>query len=82
MCAAEGDKIRILPNLPGKMVNTTGCGDACMAALVWSWIEDMDLKSSALAGLAAASIAMETKETINSAMSATAVMSRMNMYKG
>ena len=80
--AADREQQLWLPNLPGNMVNTTGCGDACMAALVWSWIEEMDLKNSALAGLAAASIAMETKETINSAMSAPAVMSRMNMYKG
>ena len=67
-----------LANLPGKVVSSTGCGDAFTAALVWSYLDGKDLRSTALAGLAAASIAMESHETINPAMSATAVNSRMN----
>ena len=67
-----------LPNLPGKMVNTTGCGDAFMAALVWAYLEGTDLKNTALAGLAAGSVAMESPETINPAMSADALRQRMN----
>ena len=67
-----------LPNLPGKMVNTTGCGDAFMAALVWAYLEGTDLKNTALAGLAAGSIAMESQETINPAMSADEIKKRMN----
>ena len=66
-----------LDNLPGQMVNTTGCGDAFMAALVWAYLQDLDMKDTALAGLAAASIAMESQETINPAMSATALKLRM-----
>lgn len=75
--AAMGNQSVYLPNLPCHIVNSTGCGDAFMAALVWSYLEGMDLMSTAKAGLAAASIAMETNETINSAMSATAIRSRM-----
>lgn len=75
--AAMGDQRVILPNLPGHMVNTTGCGDAFMAAIVWAYLEGMDLEHTALAGLAAGSIAMESAETINSAMSASGVQSRM-----
>ena len=67
-----------LPNLPGHMVNTTGCGDAFMAALVWAWLEGLDLEQTALAGLAAGAIAMESFETINPALSATALKARMN----
>ena len=66
-----------LQNIPGKMVNTTGCGDAFMAALVWAYLEGTDLHDTALAGLAAGSIAMESPETINPAMSATALRDRM-----
>ena len=76
--AAMGQEVLWLPNLPGNMVNTTGCGDAFMAALVWAYLEGTDLKHTALAGLAAASIAMESEETINPAMSTAGVQNRMN----
>jgi len=76
--AAMGNEKLWLPNLPGNMVNTTGCGDAFTAALVWAYLEGSDLRTTALAGLAAGSIAMESKETINPAMSAVALKTRMN----
>lgn len=75
--AAMGTEKRWLPNLPGNMVNTTGCGDAFMAALVWAYLEGMDLESTARAGLAAGAIAMESGETINPAMSAEGLKARM-----
>ena len=49
-----------------------------MAALVWAHMQDLDLENSALAGLAAGAIAMESAETINPAMSATALKLRMS----
>ena len=78
--AAMGQDRLLLPNLPGNMVNTTGCGDAFMAALVWAYLQGKDLKSTALAGLAAGCVAMESKETINPAMSAAALCKRMEKY--
>ena len=75
--AAMGNERLWLPNLPGEMVNTTGCGDAFMAAIAWAYLEGMTLNETALAGLAAGSIAMESTETINPAMSATAIRTRM-----
>ena len=75
--AADGENRMWLSNIPGQMVNTTGCGDAFMAALVWAWMQGCDLQQTALAGLAAGSITMESKETINPAMSATALKLRM-----
>ena len=68
-----------MENLPGKTVNSTGCGDAFMAALVWAYLEGTDLKNTALAGLAAASVAMESVQTINPAMSATEIKTRMKI---
>lgn len=75
--AAMGDQRLRLENLPGNMVSTTGCGDAFMAALVWAYLQGMDLRDTALAGLAAGAVAMESMETINPNMSASALQYRM-----
>ena len=75
--AAMGQQKVQLSNIPGNMVNTTGCGDAFMAALVWAYLEGHDLETTALTGLAAGSIAMESQETINPNMSAEALKIRM-----
>lgn len=77
VCAAMEGQQLWLENIPGNMVNTTGCGDAFMAALVWAYLQGYDLRQTALAGLAAGSIAMESAETINPNMSATALRARM-----
>lgn len=79
--AAMGSQRLLLPNIPGTMVSTTGCGDAFMAALVWAYLEGTDLKNTALAGLAAGSIAMESPETINPRMSSEALNERINHFK-
>ena len=75
--AAMGKERLWLPTIPGQMVNTTGCGDAFMAALVWAYLEGSDLETTARAGLAAGSIAMESPETINPNLSAQALKNRM-----
>ena len=76
LCADHSGRVR-LPCLPGNRVNTTGCGDAFMAALAWAYLEGTDLEGTAMAGLAAASIAMESGETINDAMGVEALAARM-----
>ena len=63
--------------IPGNMVNTTGCGDAFMGALVWAYLEGMNLEDTAAAGLAAGSLAMESDETINPLMCEEMLKKRM-----
>lgn len=76
---AQGDELVRLPPFPGAMKNATGCGDAFMAALAWSFFEGLDLERTARAGLAAAAIALAGEETINPAMSAQAVKQLANL---
>ena len=65
------------PIVPGEMVNTTGCGDSAMAAIVWSYLEEADLKDTALAAVAAGAITMESAQTIHPGMCAEALKARM-----
>ena len=75
--AAMGRERLLLPPLPGHEICHRGCGDAFMAALVWAYLECSSLKPTALAGLAAAAITMESRQTVNPALSATLLRSRM-----
>ena len=81
LAADHSGRVR-LPCIEGRMVNTTGCGDAFMAALAWAYLEGTALEGTARAGLAAASIAMESGETINGGLSAQALATRMGQGTG
>ena len=74
----SGGRLR-LPVLPADMVNTTGCGDAFMAAIAWAYLQGTDLEDTAKAGLAASAIAIESGETINPAMSAESLRKRAGL---
>ena len=73
--AAHNQRLHV-PCCPGTMVNTTGCGDAAMAAIAWAYLEGTGLERTARAAMAAGSIAMESSETINPNMSAQALKAR------
>ncbi len=75
--AADHERKVHLHNLPARMVNTTGCGDAFMAAVARAFLDGADLETAAKHGLAASAIAMESADTINPAMSLTAVAERI-----
>ena len=75
--AADADTRLRLPTARGEHVNTTGCGDAFLAALVWAHLRGLDLAGSARAGLAAAAVAMADAETVSPRMSAQAVLAGM-----
>ena len=77
MYAADAASRCRLENLPCRMVNTTGCGDSSMAALVWAYLEGLTLAESVRAALAAGSITVESPETISPEMSAKLLKARM-----
>ena len=79
LAADHTEKLR-LRRMPGPVVNATGGGDAFMAGLVWAALNGAGLGDSAVTGLAAASIAVEGRDTINSLMGGGLLKERINQY--
>lgn len=75
--AADRHEHLLLPPRRATMVNATGAGDAFMAGLAWAYLEGTGLYETALAGASAGAIAIEGAETINPAMSASALRAKM-----
>ncbi|MBR6826231.1 MAG: winged helix-turn-helix transcriptional regulator [Oscillospiraceae bacterium] len=75
--AADREQMLRVPCYKATMRNATGAGDSFMAALAWAYMEDTDLENAAKAAAAVAAMAIESEETINSAISAAAVRDRM-----
>lgn len=69
-----------LPNLKTHLVNATGGGDAFMAGLVLAAQHNLPLRETALCGLAAGSIAVESRKTINDNLSASEVFQRAGIH--
>ncbi len=77
VCCADGGGTLFLPGGAVRMVNATGAGDAFTAALTWALARGCGLRDCAAAGLAAASIAVESMETVSPEISEQAVRARM-----
>ena len=74
---AEGRQCVYLPGLERSLVNATGAGDAFSAALLWAHVQGLSLQESGLAGMAAASIAVESIETVNPELNEKILRERM-----
>ena len=77
--AADRERMIRVPCYKATMRNATGAGDSFMAALAWSYAEGTDLETTARAAAAVAAMTIESEETINSAISPSAVRSRMGL---
>ena len=72
--AGEGDRRAMLPCYPTNLVNTTGGGDAVMAALIWAYLRGYDLEQSTRAALKAGKITVEFEGTNSPALTAEKLM--------
>ncbi len=77
--AAAEDETVWEPAPEAAVVNTTGAGDALMAAIAWSWLRGENLSRTAAIGAAAAAITIECEETINPALSGQGVLARAKL---
>lgn len=78
----DGTERGILPCFPGRIENTTGCGDAFMAAASYGFSLGKDTKVMAQMGLAASSLCAEAKSAIREDMSYTLLFDRMHKFGG
>lgn len=63
--ATEGDTVIKLPCLSTDIVNTTGCGDASTAAIVWAGVQGEDVVVSANAAMKAAAMTAQCTEAVS-----------------
>ena len=77
VCCADARGVFTLPCAPARMVNATGAGDAFTAALAWAELAGLDPLDAARAGMAAASLAVESPETVNPEINEAALRGRM-----
>ena len=75
----DGKKAFYEPVIEGKLVNTTGAGDAFIAALAYAYTQNLSLQDSARLAAAASSIAIESKQTINPQLSIAEAAARANI---
>jgi len=78
VCCGDADELLFLPGMEEQMKNATGAGDAFTAAIAWAKTKSLTLRETALAGMAAASIAIGSHETVSPDMSSGLLAQRMN----
>ena len=78
----DGREREILPCFPGRIENTTGCGDAFMAAASYGYFLGRAPKDMALMGLAAAALCAEAKGAIREDMSFQLLAGKMQKFGG
>ncbi|MBQ8537007.1 MAG: carbohydrate kinase family protein [Clostridia bacterium] len=70
----DGDKTGILPNMTDHVVNTTGCGDAFMAAAALGFVQGKSLYEMARMGLAASAVCSRSNSAVNPEISYSEIM--------
>ena len=65
MLAADGRETLRLPRVHGMVLNTTGAGDAAMAAIIWAGVQGLDLRATMQAALSAGAQTCAVTETNN-----------------
>ena len=77
----DGEGLLRMPGFALHPVNTSGCGDAFVSAVIHAYLQGCSLRDKARAGIAAASISMETKSAVNPILTAEALEERMKLIE-
>ena len=76
--ADDGKEGELIPCVPGAIVNTSGCGDAFVAAAADACMRGLGTMDCARRGLAAAAICAEDPAPVSPKMSAEAIEMKLN----
>ncbi len=76
---ADSQNQGLLPCSPANIVNTTGCGDAFLAAAAWAFSQDWPIQQAARAGLAASALCLEASAAVSTKLNIEAIEHRMNV---
>ena len=74
LLAVEDGEIVKLPCMKTNVVNTTGCGDAAISAIVWAGVQGLSLAETADAATRAAALVSQCEETVNTRLSPKILM--------
>lgn len=77
--ADDGKEGALLPCVPGTIVNTSGCGDAFVAAAADACLRGLGTMDCARRGLAAAAICAEDPAPVSPKMTAETIEMKLNM---
>ena len=78
VCVADASGSVFLKTQMRPMINATGAGDAFTAAIAWSTAKKWNLIQTASAGMAAAIVAVESREAVNMEMSEALLLKRIS----
>lgn len=78
----NGREAGIVPCYPADMVNTTGCGDACTAAIAKGLLLDKPIGEIARLGMAAAAVCIARPDTISPELSMERIQTILNENGG
>ena len=76
--ADDGKEGELLPVFSGPVINTSGCGDAFVAAAADAYLSGMGTMECARRGLAAAAICAEDPEAVSPEMSQEAIEMKLS----
>lgn len=74
--ADHNERIRI-PSVKTDNISANGCGDAFMGGVIWAYMNEFNLYKTAISGLVASSIAIESEQNVNPALNKKIMKKRM-----
>ncbi len=76
VCAVGDGCSCALPAIPTRVVDVTGAGDALVAGVIFGLMQSLPLRDAIRLGVAAATMTIETTETVNPHLTSSAVFER------